>query len=69
MVLCRSHYRLVGLDGRSQPVLDTPYETLLGSRCSPGQRGIAVEAWTANGELRAIDYPMNCLMPSPMASA
>lgn len=65
MVLCRSHYRLVGLDGRSQPVLDTPQ----GSCCSPGQRGIALEVWTANGELRAIDYSMNCLMPSPMASA
>ncbi len=28
MVLCRSCYRLVGLDGRLHPVLDTPYETL-----------------------------------------
>ena len=69
MVLHRSRYRLVGLDGQPHPVLDTPYETLQESRCSPGQRGIAVEVWTANGEWRAIDYPMNCLMPSPMASA
>ena len=28
MVLCRSCYRLVGLDGRPHLVLNTPYETL-----------------------------------------
>ena len=82
MVLCRSRYLLVGLDGLPHPVLGTPYEPLelalpepsnwcngQGSRCSPSQRGIAVEVWTPNGEWRTIDYPMNCLMPSPMAPA
>ena len=82
MVLCHSRYRLVGLDGLPHPVLDIPYDSFehavaaasnwcngQGSRCSPGQRGIAVEVWTANGEWRTIDYPMNCLRPSPMAPA
>ena len=82
MVLHRSRYRLVGLDGRPHPVLDVPYDTLeialaeasdwcngQGSCLSLGQRGIAVEVWTANGEWRTIDYPIGCLVPSPMAEA
>ena len=82
MVLNRSRYRLVGLDGSPHPVLDIPYDTLelalaaasnwcngQGSRCSQGQRGIAVEVWTANGEWRTIDYPMSCLMPFATARA
>ena len=82
MVLRRSRYRLVSLDGRPHPVLDIPYDTLelalaaasnwcngQGSRCSPGQRGIAVEVWTANGEWRTIDYPMSCLTPAALAQA
>ncbi len=80
MVLRRSRYRLVGLDGRPHPVLDIPYDSFehavsaasnwcngQGSRWSLGQRGIAVEVWTSNGEWRTIDYPMSCLMPSQMA--
>jgi hypothetical protein len=82
MVPHRSRYRLVGLDGRPHPVLDIPYDTLelalaaasnwcngQGSRCSPVQRGIAVEVWTANGEWRTIDYPMSCLTPAALAQA
>ncbi|BEV36555.1 hypothetical protein [Synechococcus sp. M16CYN] len=68
-------YRLVGLDGRPHPVLDTPYETLElalteasnwctgQGLCLPlGQRGIAVEVWTDSGNWRTIDYPVGCLL-------
>tara|TARA_B100001057_G_scaffold178510_1_gene179311 strand:- start:418 stop:666 length:249 start_codon:yes stop_codon:yes gene_type:complete len=77
MIMRRSRYRLVGLDGQPHPVLDAPYDTLelalseasnwcsgQGARCPLGERGIAVEVRTDSGTWRTIGYPVTCLSGS-----
>ncbi len=63
-------YRLVGLDGRPHPVLDTPYESIDSamwaakdwcSRQSPKdleslEQSIGIEVMTTNGSWRTIRY-------------
>ena len=81
MVLHRSRYRLVGLDGLPHPVLDAHYDTLetaldearswcagQGAACALAGRGIAVEVRTGSGNWRTIDYPVSCLK-RPMSPA
>ncbi len=72
MALRRTLYRLVGLDGKPHPVLDSPYETIdaalgaaktwnngQGLSCSFSERGIGVQVLAENGTWRTVCYPMN----------
>ena len=76
MTLRRSLYRLVGLDGSPQPVLDAPYYSMeaavnaakdwcygQGVNSSLSERAIGVEVMTLSGSWRTIRYPLECLTP------
>ena len=77
MTFKRNLYRLTGLDGAPQHVLDAPYESidaaLLAARiwcngqglsCQIKDRGIGVEVLAGNGTWRTVCYPSNCLQTS-----
>ena len=72
--LKRNLYRLTGLDGPPNHVLDAPYESIdaalkaakiwcngQGLSCTIKDRGIGVQVLAGNGTWRTVCYPSNCL--------